>query len=337
MDIKRDRDVLKGIFAKATSAKFTAKLLGVKNRTAVANCRDELKGKLDAFHNIERTSLIVSNAMTNEQQRLFTRRLVQKRKDKELKLKRDSRGRMLKCEQWADLAQTLEYIFNHQDVTERAGGGLEAYQRLKEDILYRSKDNNTFMRQAHEIINTISPPSINISLSSCFNYTMTYKKNSAAAKRHHHGMNVNAKMSLHRPPHTKVDRLVVNLHYSSANVNYICDNADKCKDDIVIDSKDAKKIVCGDIAPTRNSCKVWTNIEYPDRNWYQSRNNAMTPMTHLLLRTDVSYSETSIIDDPVVNQVDILSPISTTVLHIRRTGKAITLVNPSLLEPETTF
>ena len=137
---------------------------------------------------------------------------------------------MLKCEQWADLAQTLEYIFNHQDVTQRAGGGLEAHPRLKEDILYRSKDNNTFTRQAHEIINTIS----NISLSSCFNYNMTYKKNSAAAKRHHHGMNANAKMLLRRPPHTKVDCLVVNFHYSSANVNYSCDNADKYKDNTVI-------------------------------------------------------------------------------------------------------
>ncbi len=150
MDRRRDRDVLKGIFAKATSIKFTAKLQEIQNRTAVENCKDELEGILDQSCNMEKTSLIVSNAMTNEQ--------------------------------WPHLAQTLEYIFGLQDLTERAGGGLEAHPRLKEDILCRSRDNNTFMRQAHEIINTISPPSFNISLSFCYDYTMTYKKNAAAAE-----------------------------------------------------------------------------------------------------------------------------------------------------------
>ena len=58
-------------------------------------------------------------------------------------------------------------------MTERAGGGLEAHSRLKSDTLFRSKDNNIFMWQAHMIINAVSPPSFNISLSSCYNYTMT--------------------------------------------------------------------------------------------------------------------------------------------------------------------
>ncbi len=90
--------------------------------------------------------------------------------------------------------------------------------------------------------------------------------------------------------------------------------------------QDAKKIVCGDIAP-----------EYPDHNWDQSRNNAVTPMKRLFLCTDIAYRETSIIDNPVVHEIDILSPISTTVLHITTTVKAITLLNPSLLRPKTTF
>ncbi len=122
--------------------------------------------------------------MTNEQQCLATKRIIDKRKEKEMKLKIDSRGCMMKCEQWPELAKTLEYIFNRQDVNERAGGGLEAHPRLKNDILFRSKDNNMFMWQAHNIINMISPPSFDISLSSCYNYTMTYKVNSASARRH---------------------------------------------------------------------------------------------------------------------------------------------------------
>ena len=73
---------------------------------------------------------------------------------------------MMKCEQWPELAKTLECVFNTQDVRERAEGGLEAHSRLKNEILFRSKGNNTFMWQAHQIVNAVSPPSFNISLSS---------------------------------------------------------------------------------------------------------------------------------------------------------------------------
>ena len=337
LDTKRDRDILKGIFATSTSVKFTAKLQRVKNRTAIANCRDELGENIEKFRNIEQTSLMVSNNMTNEQQRQLTRRVIQKRKVKELNCKYDSRGRMLKYEQWPDLSKCLEYIFDNQDVTERAGEGLESHPRLKNEIRFRSKDNNTFMRQACEIINNISPPSFNISLSSCYNYTMTYKKNSSAAKRHHHGMDVNAKLSLHRPPHTKVDKLVVNLHYTSANVNYLCDYAAKYPENVLVDSKDAKKIVCADITPVQKPSKLWKDVEYLDHDWDQSRTNAVTPMTHLFLRTDITHQTSSIRKNPTINEVDILSPISDTVLHITRTGTSVTLINPSLLEPETTF
>ncbi len=58
----------------------------------------------------------------------------------EMRLKFDSRGRKLKFEQWPDLAKTLDWIFDNQDVTERAGQGVEAHPRLKNEVLYRSKD-----------------------------------------------------------------------------------------------------------------------------------------------------------------------------------------------------
>lgn len=338
MDTKRDRDILKGLFAKATSVNFTAKLQGTQNKTAVMNCRDELCGNLSTFAEIEKTSMIVNNSMTNEQQRLVTKRIIDKRKEKEMKLKIDSRGRMLKHEQWPELAKTLEYIFNIQDLNERAGCGLEAHPRLKNDILFRSKDNNTFMWQAHKIINAISPPSFNISLSSCYNYTMTYKVNSASAKRHHHGMEVNAKISLLQPPHTKVDRLVVNLHYSTAVVNYACDYASLHEESTLVDSKDAKRIVCGDVAPVQQTGKVWTNsIEYLDHDWDQSRANAVTPMTHLFLRTETVKRVDNVIHNPTLCEANLHSPHSNTVLHVTRTGKAITLINPSFLERETTI
>ena len=62
MDTKRDRDILKGLFAKATSVNFTSKLQGTQNKAAIMNCRDELCGNLDALTEIERTSVIVNNS-----------------------------------------------------------------------------------------------------------------------------------------------------------------------------------------------------------------------------------------------------------------------------------
>ncbi len=75
MDTIRDRDVYRNL-RQGNKQESSPR----QNRTAIANCKDELEGRLDQFCNIEKTSLIVSNAMTNEQQRLFTRRLVQKKK-----------------------------------------------------------------------------------------------------------------------------------------------------------------------------------------------------------------------------------------------------------------
>ena len=297
MDTKRDKDILKGIFSHATSVKFVSKMQQVQNKTAIMNCRDELKANITTFQEIQKTSQVVRNDMRNSQQSRLQKRIVQRRKDNEMKSRFERRGRMLKCEEWPELAQTLEYIFSEFDQKEKSGGGLEAHARLKNNNMYRCKDNNTFMRQALEIVNSISPPSFNISLSSCFNYTMTYKRNTASAKCHHHGKDVNANISLHNPPKTQVKNLVVNLHYSTANVNYICDDSDLNKKNVIVDSKDAKKIVCAEICPVQKPGKTWFEIEYPDHDWDQSRTNAVTPMTHLFMNTIITERE-SILPNP---------------------------------------
>ena len=74
-----------------------------------------------------------------------------------------------------------------------------------------------------------------------------FRTNTASAKHHHHGKDVNANISLHNQPKPQVKNLVVILHYSTANVNYICDDSDLNKKNVIVDSKDAKKIVCAEI------------------------------------------------------------------------------------------
>ena len=92
--------------------------------------------------------------------------------------------------------------------------------------MYKGKSNALTMKQARETLFALSPQGFNISLSCCFNYTQTFKAGTAQAKRHHEGKNVNACISLHPPPRIGVERQVVNLHWTTSNVNLIIDNAD---------------------------------------------------------------------------------------------------------------
>ena len=81
--------------------------------------------------------------------------------------------------------------------------------------------------------------------------------------------------------------------------------------------------MCADIFPTHFTGKSWSSATYPDHTWDQSRDNVVTPMTHLFLTTKV---------DEQVFDVG-----GSALLHVTRTGKAVTLVNLSLYEPETAF
>ena len=59
---------------------------------------------------------------------------------------------------------------------------------------------------------------------------MDYRVGTAQAVRHHHGKGVNADMALCLPPRTGVPYVVINLHWSTANVNLIIDAASTNKD-----------------------------------------------------------------------------------------------------------
>ena len=138
------------------------------------------------------------NDMTNEQQRRTTKRIIAQRKTNNFKLKYETRGRMMLADKFPELKIVLEEIFN-AGVT-GMHGGLESHPRLTTDVLYRSRDNTLFMHQAREILLQVSPPGFGISLKSCYNYTESYKDKTYSAKRHHVGKDVNAKISLNRPP-----------------------------------------------------------------------------------------------------------------------------------------
>ena len=86
------------------------------------------------------------------------------------------RGCDLKCEEFPDLVNILEFAFGESDQVDRAGSQLESHPTLTDTVLHRAVDNNTMMKHARETVLALSPEGFNISLSSCFNYTQNFRE-----------------------------------------------------------------------------------------------------------------------------------------------------------------
>ena len=74
---------------------------------------------------------------------------------------------------------------------------------------------------------------------------MNFKGGTYEARRHHEGRDVNAAESLRQIPRVGVQQLSLNVHWTSANVNYSVDEAAAYSELHLVDSKDAKAIVLG--------------------------------------------------------------------------------------------
>ena len=321
MDSKRDRDVLEAVIVKITSVKSVVSIKGKKFKGSVSKHHATLDSTLRRFMDIKRSCQTVRSDMSVSQQHRKVQREKEKKKREQLKVIASGRGRHLKCEEFPELAQYIEFAFGEGDRVLRGGGGLEADPRLLDTTLFKAADNATVMRHVQEMLKKMKPE-FNISTSCLYTYTMNYRKGTKQAERHHHGKGVNADISLHKAPNTSQNIYPINAHWSTSHVNYLVDSASENANGFLLDSKDAKCIVCGDIAPVLKPGKSWLNFETPDHSFDQSRVNAVTPMTHLFM------------DIP---NVDLLIPDSETVVNVTRSGKAVTLINLSLTEPETVF
>ncbi|KAJ7391446.1 hypothetical protein OS493_018493 [Desmophyllum pertusum] len=343
LDTKRDRDTIKFLLTKITSVTFMAKLQGTSNKHSLQNCSLTLPGKLEKFGAImleltEKKNL--AELLPNEKQGLIRRQrdLI---KERELRHRFQSgqiAGRKLKIEEFPDISAILEYEFGEGDRVKRGGGGLESHPKLTNDILYRAADNMTNMIDARRALLALAPEDFSISLSSCYNYTQNFRKGTLEAKRHHEGRGINVCISLHKAPDTApIKDLVVNVHWSSANVNAILDEAAQNQCETFVDSYDAKQVV----RPSdRHNLKTWRRCEYEDHTYDQSRNNAITPMSHLFLETEETHRESRLSPQLYPNTSNVLlgpPERQETVIHQKRTGKAITALRLSYYENETVF
>ena len=172
------------------------------------------------------------------------------------------------------------------------------------------------MKSARKLLLSLAPDSFSISLSSCYNYTMDYRVGTAQAVRHHHGKGVNADVALCLPPRTGVPYLVINLHWSTANVNLIIDAASTNKDCTVTILKDAKATVCGDIAPALRALLEKT-LNYLITLGIKVK---LTPMTFLFMDACITHRKVQVdfSKDTVVHTDNIMC--------ITRSGQAMTLL-----------
>lgn len=267
--------------------------------------------------------------MTNQQQQKLHRLVLRRLKTKQLKSRiSEGRGRKLKCEEFPELPALLEFAFGDGDRLQRSGGGLEAHSKLYDETMYKASDNMTVMREALDLVRSLAPEDFKISLSCLYTYTMNYKQGTAQAKRHHCGTNVNARISLHTAPSTGEIKKPVNAHWTSSYVNFLCDVAHQNPNSYLLDSRDAKCIVVGDIPPVLKPGRLWKREVYPDHTFDQSRNNAVTPVSHLLVETKITA--------PLHLSEGCFSiPNTSASILVTRTGKAMTIVNLSFYEPET--
>ncbi|KXJ18944.1 hypothetical protein AC249_AIPGENE25645 [Exaiptasia diaphana] len=319
LDSKRDRDTVKALVAKITSVKCAMKLSRVQDKRSIRGARNIVFSNIKKFEQMSKEVSLSEKdkkRMGPEQQRRKINRLLEKEKLKNLRHVYEGRGRNLKCDEFPELASVLEYVYGEGDRIDRAGGGLESHPRLTDTMLYRAADNNTIMRQARETILALAPEGFDISLSSCFNYTQNYKAGTYQARRHHAGRGINACISLHKPPRTGVEKFVINLHWTTKNVNLTLDVCKSNPKNVLVDSKDAKTAILSDVSPVQKPGKTWKKIELPDHDWQRSTKNTITPMTHLFVETQ----------ERVVNEK---------LTTVKRTGQAATILNLTYFEPHT--
>lgn len=231
LDSKRDRDTVKAILTQITSAKFMGKLANVQDKRSFQYSKGTIAHNLQLFEDMKSEIQVIDPSMTEEAKRKKRNRLLQAMKLEKLRHVFKGRGRKLKCEEFPDLT------FGESDHVHRAGGGLESHPRLTDTVLYRAADSNTIMKQARETILALAPEGFSISLSTCFNYTQNYHEGTYQARRHHSGRGINACLSLHKPPRIGVEQFVVNVHWSTQNVNLTLDLAHSLPNCILVDSK----------------------------------------------------------------------------------------------------
>ncbi len=88
---------------------------------------------------------------------------------------------------------------------------------------------------------------------------------------------------------------IINLHWSTANINFLVDFAHNHRDLFLVDSKDAKAIIRKEVA---QGGKTLHNVETYDHDFQEiSGNNAVTPISHLFLETIITSTVTKPLTD----------------------------------------
>lgn len=216
------------------------------------------------------------------------------------------------------------------------GGGLESHSKLPNELLYRVSNSKTKIKDGKEAILVLAPDDFTISLSTCFNYTQNFRKRQTRSKTSSRRSGSKCLLFLHEAPDTApIKEKVINIHWTLSNVNYVLDKASKEPNIYCVNSQDAKQMIRADTGHGRHT---WRKTQNPDHTFDTSRTNAVTLMTHLLVKTIETNRIVTLNKNPKDQGLFLSpSPRSDVVVHIKRTGKAIAFLNLSHYEPKTIF
>lgn len=236
------------------------KLTNIQDKRSFQYSKGTVARNLQLFEDMKSEIQVIDPSKIEEAKRKNRDRLLQAMKLEKLSHVFKRRGRKLKCEEFPDLTGILEFAFRESDCVDRARGVLKSHPRLTNTVLYRVADSNSIMKQGRETILALAPEGFCISLSTCFNYTQNYREGTYQAKRHHSGRGINACLSLHKPPRIGVEQFVINVHWSTPNVNLTLDLAHSLPNCIMVDSKDAKAKIHSDVSPVQKPGKTWDKV-----------------------------------------------------------------------------
>lgn len=299
----RDRDLLKFILTKLTSATYMSKHCPALKFSKKALSRNKLKMEqsLDQFVKLKQSSNSSYNC-----------------KKEKIELSKASRmpgsGRVSLAKDFPELASCMLMLFDS------SGQGLQSHPRLICETLFVKQKSWLDMPRAVSVLQqTFGIP---ISLSAAYTYTENFRSKSHQARRHHEGLKINPDISLRKSTRDLDKHSSINSHYAMCDLQLSLHEFSRTG---CVIARDDKALVHTDVEVVQRPSKSWTRIRYSDHDWEKNCENTLQISTYQFVEV-------------ISEQSEVLSFIGTVgVTKTRVRGNGVSLVKMHYFEPSTAF
>lgn len=118
------------------------------------------------------------------------------------------------------------------------------------------------MREVRDVIFVLADKNFDVSFFCFYMYIMNYKKGINQVKRYYIGRNVNVNISFYKVFSIGDFKYLVKVYWFILYVNFICDEVNQYKSFCMIDFKDVKCIINGELFFVFKFGKIWKSIEF---------------------------------------------------------------------------